>query len=165
MEIKSLLGVTICAFNGCYLAFHDANGEAVGTVDLPPGIHDLSAYQPLLSVAEVRMQSCYILRSPVGRNQINTPDRLFASSAALTYTPSLAEQQEHNMRRMVKTMLREQRAEEDARAERAARSRRKNKETEDEPEILDSPDGAASGVVTEPEGSTGDDDANGGASA
>lgn len=131
MQLKNILGVSVCSFNGGYLQFQDDDGVHIGTVDLQPGIHDLSPYQPILSAGTMSLNKCFVLKSPHGRNLVSQSDKTFQSAAAITYTPSLAEQQEHQMRSMVKTILREQRKVEDERAERAA-SERKRRQINDE---------------------------------
>lgn len=149
MQIKNLRGVIICAFNGATLTVADSNGEVLGTLDLTPGVVDLTPLQPLAAAGEVHVQGAYLLQSPFGRNIIMTSDKKFQSAAAKTYTPSLAEEQEMHMRRLVSKFVAEERTKEDQRAERVARKKLKGK-------IEDEPTPTPPAGDTPPSGGTGD---------
>lgn len=124
----SLRGVSVIAFTGAAIRLLDGKDAIVGTVDLQPGVHDLTAYQPLCDSGVVELKAMLIVKSPHGRLQvIHTEDR-FETAANPTYQPSAAERAKAVLVGMVNKAVR-------ATHEKAEKARRKEREHRDVPVI------------------------------
>lgn len=91
MELTSLIGVKIIAFNGCQITATDQDGQPVADVDVPPGPVELSAYQPLVNwFGPVTIGNCLVVTSKEGRNRVAMPDpeTMFATAANPDFIPS-----------------------------------------------------------------------------
>lgn len=132
----NLLGTYVIAFNDAALRFVDPeSGEVVGEIDLTPGPQPLDGYAPLGVYYDVTVHNVFQVRTPKGRLSLTENPERYKSAASLTYTPSLAEEQEALMRQMVSKILKEQRSKEDRR-EQANRSKPKAKPDEKPSECL-----------------------------
>lgn len=120
MQVTNFRGMKIIALDGATLNLADGDGEVQATISLPVGPHDLSEYQPLLDVFHVTAGQIVRVGDAGRRLRAVGHDAPFQSGASALYTPSLAEQQEAQMRQMVQGMVKSQLAQERSRAKRAA---------------------------------------------
>lgn len=124
----SLRGVTVIAFKGAAIRLVDGKDALVGQVDLDPGVHDLTPYQPLCDLGIVELKAVVITKSPHGRLQVIHTEERFDTAANPTYQPSAAERAKAVLVGMVNKAVR-------ANHERAEKARRKEREVRDVPVI------------------------------
>lgn len=103
MKLSYLKGVKAIAFDGAYLSVEDQD-RVTHTISVDPGPVDLTPYAPLTALGEVELSGFLIHASSATRGVVK-PVILYESAASETYTPSLAEKQEAQMRHMVRGMV------------------------------------------------------------
>lgn len=114
MKLTFLKGVRAIAFDGAFITVVDPEG-VTHTVSVDPGPVDLTPYQPLCNLGECELDGFLVYASTGARGAL-LPQGLYASAASETYSPSMAEKQEAQMRQLVKGMVRNQLARERERA-------------------------------------------------
>lgn len=115
-QIVNLRGARIIAFEGCHLTVTDPDsGEVVGEVPIPPGPARLDEYAALAAVGVVEVHGG-VLSSTAGRISTARSEYFDQSAAATEYRMSHSERQERQMRLMMRQMIDQQLARENASA-------------------------------------------------
>ena len=127
--ITNLRGSQIIAFNNAAIRFlNPETGEVVGECDLQPGPQSLDGFAPLGVNHLVEIDQVFQVRTPGGRLSVMSAEDRFETAASLTYTPSIAEEQEALIRSLVNRITEEQRVKEEAKTRRQAKRKDKRRD-------------------------------------
>lgn len=141
---QNLRGMRVIAFDNAALRVRDEDGVIVGEISLESGFHDLSNLAPLANLGSIEAANIYVVNQSRGRVMTFKSDTRTQTAAAAEYQMPALKQQEFELRRLMKGIVKEQVAKERKAWESAVTG-----DTQREPDVIEQQEETADETVVD----------------